>query len=201
MTGEDKSTDHLNPEFTEIKRYHFRIILIASSPSVVSVLGAQLNQDGILVRSATTLEQVEEEARNLPHAYIEPPDLVMLEQPQTLELARERITRILNTPSLAGTSLVILSEDKHYAPLMRSIALGAVDYILLPVAQRSLVMHLNRLFGLDMFGPMYAGGRFVRNFHRFIEKEIKRSTRTKAPFSIMLGHLQFGQDIPLGCAE
>lgn len=184
-----------------IGHHQFRVYVVASSPSVATLLSDYLPLDGTCVRVVKSVQELAPESSTLPQAFAEPPDVIMLEQPPSASLAVEEIRRIQSHTVLGNASLVIISQDRHYSLLMNSIACGASDYLLLPTSQAGVAMHLNRSLGLERFGPMYAGGLFVRNFHRAIEKEIKRSLRTRAPFSIVVGHVQFGEETPLGEAE
>ncbi|HNT34273.1 MAG TPA: hypothetical protein PKH07_04670 [bacterium] len=201
MVDQDKISLISDVMPTQVKQRLFRVYFVAPTPSVASALASELCQDGLLVRSASSVRELAPESFTLPQAFAEPPDVIFLEQPRTEARAVEEIRRIQCHPALGTAALVMVSEDRHYSLLMSSIACGATDYLLLPISKPRLVMQLNRLLGLERFGPMYAGGLFVRNFHRSIEKEIKRSSRTRAPFSILLGHVQFGEDIPLSKAE
>lgn len=186
----------------EIPLRRFHAFAIVSDTGLATDLVPQLEHEGLAVH---TFEEVEIALQTLsagpPFAPLESTDLIFLQQPPDPNVANSQIRKILAEPLLANVPLVMASNDRHYRLLMKSVIWGAVDYVLLPSKREKLARHLHRLLGLGEYAERYRSERAARSFHKQIRLEIKRSKRAKAPFTIFLGHLQFGQDTPLEQAE
>lgn len=159
-----------------------RILLIDDNPAVTDIVGRYLQHEGHMVLTAVNA------VKGLRLAYGERPDLVVLD---LMLLGKDGWKLFARLRELADFPIILLSSKASEADMLRSLRLGADDYVTKPFSLAELGARIKVVLALNQanpnpFGALYANGDLTVDMDkRLVRRGQEVILLTRAEFRLL----------------